>query len=67
MKKCEVLIEFIDRETYRANEVGSIITVSDERFIEINSKREILREISKDETEEVKKVVKRRKKTTETE
>lgn len=67
MKQCEVLIEFIDRETKRANEVGSIITVSDERFIEINSTREIIREISKDETEEVKKVVKRRKKTTETE
>ena len=55
--KVKVLIDYVDKYTYVWHKVGEIVEMSEERFEEINKKRQFVQEIKEKKPKRKKKTV----------
>lgn len=63
--KVKVLLDYVDKYTYVLHKVGEIVKMSEERFEEINKKRQFVQEIKEKKQKRKKKTVEPVEETTE--
>ena len=65
--KVKVLIDYVDKYTYIWHKVGESVEMTEERFEEINKKRQFVQEIKEKKPKRKKKTVEAAEETTENE